>query len=106
MKKTLLFLACVLLFCACEPQNVKQGRKIYNKYFHHVLIDPDSFKVYSEKYTVKESKEYNENWVEWSLDYGAKNGYGAMTRKDVKFETYKDMMIKIDGEVYTSGDLR
>ena len=113
MKKILLLLTCTLLFCACsqEPSSVRDGRKIYTKYFRYVLKDPDSFKVYSEKYAIKESKDtkdYKENnyWVEWTLDYGAKNSYGAMVRKDVSFKTYKALMIMIDGELYTSGDLQ
>ena len=70
-------------------------------YYYWILKDPDSFKVYSEKY-----KLVGDNDVEWTLDWGAKNGYGAMTRKIETFKTTKDWWIIIDGEMYLKKDLK
>lgn len=82
------------LFCSCGQSDVYQGRKVYKAYFQKHLKDPESFKVYEEKYEV-----LDEHTVRWTLDYGAKNSWGAMERETVTFETCFSMLIK-DGEIW------
>lgn len=95
MKKiSILLVSLVILLCSCESSAVSRGRRTYEKYFHKVLKDPESFKVYSEKY-VEAPDGYE---VTWTLDYGAKNSYGAMVRKEVTFTTTVGL-IKIDGDL-------
>ena len=101
MRKIVVFIICTLLLCACDPAPVRNGRKIYERYYRKVLNDPESFKVYSEHYNVVDGTE-----VQWTLDYGAKNGYGAMVRKTVTFTTLGEYYITIDGETYSRDDLR
>lgn len=99
MKKLLLSLLVALTFCACEPQSVTDGRNVWKKYFHKVLTDPESLKIYEEKYV-----EIDDHTVQWTLDYGAKNGFGAMVRKTVTFKTTHHI-IDIDGQLIDSRDL-
>lgn len=103
MKKIILFLAMSLLFCACEPSAVRDGRRIYKAYFDYILKDPASFVVHSEEYEIQDGSK-----VHWKLDYGAKNGFGAMGRDYIEFTTFGDRMIDIDdlygGELYFRKD--
>lgn len=97
MKKILyIFIALILVACNAEPTHVKNGRKIYEAYFQKYLKDPSSFKVYDEKYTADGAR------VNWTLDYGAKNGWGAMDRETVTFETIGSMIF-INGHAYNMG---
>ncbi|MEL5895873.1 hypothetical protein AAE250_20550 [Bacteroides sp. GD17] len=102
MKKFLFILVAILpimLFTACDKA-VSEGRTTYKAYFNHILKDPDSFKIYSEKYT--KDGEYT---VNWELDYGAKNSLGGMVREQISFETV-GTTIHIDGNFYELKDLR
>ena len=81
MKKFLFTILCIVTLCSCENKYVSSGRNLYELYFDKVLKDPSSFKVYNEKYTLDE----NGITVNWELDYGAKNSYGAMVREQVEF---------------------
>lgn len=72
---------------------------MYEMYFDKYLKDPSSFKVYDEKYTLDGVR------VFWKLDYGAKNGFGAMDRKCVEFETSPGYIF-IDGNSYRKEDLK
>lgn len=84
MKKLLLISLAVLMavLTACESRSVSNGRIAYENYFKQHLKDPASFTVYSETY--QEDGKFN---VKWTLDYGAKNSFGGMVRKTVKFTT-------------------
>lgn len=64
-----------------------------------MLKDPESFKVYEEKV-----EPLNEHSARWTLDYGAKNSYGAMERRTVTFKTTVDL-IEIDGNLINVNDL-
>lgn len=99
MRKIALTLLAALALCACQPRSVTDGKRAWTKYFNKVLKDPESFKVYDEKY-----EELNENTVRWTLDYGAKNSFGAMTRRTVTFTTTYDL-IDIDGTLIDTNDL-
>ena len=81
--KKLILLCLSFIILSCEPSAVRDGRYAYKKYFDETLIDPGSFKVYNEKY------ELDENGVKvvWTIDYGAKNRIGGMTRKEIKLTT-------------------
>lgn len=105
MKKFLLLLLIPVLFCSCEPSQVRGGRKIYKAYFKHVLKDPSSLVIYRESYTLGDD-EYE---VNWELDYGAKNSYGGMVRSSIKFTTTSDIWIRVDplygGDSYSGREL-
>ena len=90
MKKVLLIIFATALLTACnsEPKSVVEGRELYQLYFNKTLRDPASFKVYSEKYEISDDGLS----VEWTIDYGAKNGYGAMDRATVTVKTIGDML--------------
>ena len=96
MKNILLMLAMAfpMMFVSCCDKAVSQGRETYKEYFKSILKDPDSFKVYKESYT--KDGEYTVNWV---LDYGAKNSFGAMVRETVTFETVGTSMF-INGSYF------
>ena len=85
MKKILFVLmgTTLLLFMNSCDDPVTRGRQMYKSYFQKTLKDPDSFKVYNEKYT-----EDKNGTVEWKLDYGAKNSLGGMVRESVEFSTF------------------
>ena len=102
MKKLLLLLIFPLLI-ACEPSSVDVGREAYEKYFKSTLKDPESFKVYSEKYEVAPDG-YK---IKWKIDYGAKNGFGGMVREKAEFYTIgkKIYFDGIYGGVHDTNDL-
>lgn len=103
--KKIIFHWCILitlfsiLSCNNEPKHVSEGRKFYELYFQKQLKDPESFKVYSEKY-----KNLG-NVIIWTLDYGAKNSLGGMIRETVEIRTYNNKL-EIDGYEYTKDDLK
>lgn len=99
MKRIIFSLLAALLLCACQPQSVTDGKRAWTKFFKKALKDPDSFKVYEERY-----EEINDHTVQWTLDYGAKNSYGAMERRTVTFKTTHDI-IEIDGQLIDVRDL-
>lgn len=99
MKKILFALLCALIFVGCENENAVKGRKLYKAYYKKMLKDPSSFKVYKEEYKIDGGS------VRWTLDYGAKNGYGAMGRETESFTTTSDM-ISIGGTHYFMEELR
>ena len=97
-------LLAVSILSSCEPSAVRQGRDLYKAYFNKMLKDPSSFVVYDEKYEVSETNKYT---VEWKLDYGAKNGWGAMDRETVEFTTVGDNLISFKyGKIYNKEDLK
>ena len=100
MKKFLIGLFCAIAFTSCVDSAVSNGREIYQMYYKKFLKDPNSFVVYSEKY-----QKDGEFAINWTIDYGAKNGYGAMTRKTENFKTI-GKTIFIDGTHYTMSDLQ
>ena len=82
--KYILFLIVIVgatLFFTLYNPNIIKGRKAYEDYFRSVLKDPESFKVYNEEYSA------DGGVVEWKLDYGARNSFGGMVRKQVEFTT-------------------
>lgn len=97
MKKFVL-LCLSLLILSCEPSAVREGRVAYKKYFKETLIDPESFKVYNEKYEIDTSGVK----VIWTIDYGTKNRIGAMTRKEITLTTIG----KVVWDDYRSYDYR
>ena len=90
--KMLIMLAAAFLLCACEPQAVRNGRKLYKKYYQSTLEDPSSFKVYKETYTVDGKYKVN-----WTIDYGAKNSFGGMVRKT-------DNIITVGNSIFVNGE--
>lgn len=91
-----------LLATSCQQRCVREGRSLYKKYFNHVLQDPSSLKIYSEKYSIQSGGVS----VDWDIDYGAKNSFGAMVRDRIEFTTIgeKDMFFK-KGGFFTNDDL-
>ena len=85
----------ILTLLSCEPSAVRKGRYAYEKYFKETLLDPRSFKVYSESYEIDTTGVS----VHWNVDYGAKNKFGGMVRKDVKFTTVGKTLF-VDDEIY------
>lgn len=90
MRKAILFLMTTVFLTACnkEPKCVSEGRELYQLYFQKTLRDPESLKIYSEKYEVDEKGIE----VSWTIDYGAKNGFGAMDRATKELMTIGDML--------------
>lgn len=90
---------------SCDSPVVR-GRQMYESYFEKTLKDPESFKVYSEKY--KEGAP--EGAIDWELDYGAKNSLGGMERENIKFSTFYGGQgighIFINGEWYDYQELK
>ena len=97
MKKVLLLIIVatfqIVAFSSCD-ESVYKGRKVYKAYFDYTLKDPESFKVYNEKYTKD-----GDFTVNWELDYGAKNSMGGMVRENVSFTTV-GTSIFINGDYY------
>ena len=93
MKKYLL-LCISLMLLSCEPSYVDIGRDAYEQYFKSTLKDPESFKVYSEKY----SEDEGGMKVYWEIDYGAKNSFGGLVREKAKFHTLGKKVF-IDGTI-------
>lgn len=98
MKKIFLLFAAIFIFCSCENRYVSDGRSMYEAYFDKVLKDPSSLKIYNESYTVDGVS------VKWTIDYGAKNSFGAMDRQTVEFKT-NPSMLEVNGELYTREEL-
>ncbi len=98
MKKILLLFASILIFCSCENRYVRDGRSMYEAYFDKVLKDPSSLKIYNESYTVDGVS------VKWTIDYGAKNSFGAMDRQTIEFKT-NPSILEVNGELYTREEL-
>lgn len=76
----LVIVGATLFFTLYDPAIIK-GRRAYEEYFEKHLTDPESFKVYNEKYT-KEG-----GCITWELDFGARNPMGGMVRKSITFTT-------------------
>lgn len=94
MRKVLLILFATAFLASCdkEPKNVSNGRELYQLYFQKTLRDPESLKIYSEKYSIGDDGIK----VSWTIDYGAKNGFGAMDRATKEFMTIGDMLFVDD----------
>lgn len=101
MRFLLFSILFALALSSCENRYVVHGRHLYELYFNKNLKDPSSFKVYNEKYTIED----NGITVNWELDYGAKNGFGAMDREQVEFTTTLDYLF-INGNMYKADDLK
>lgn len=99
MKRLLLILLAPVMLMSCQPAAVSHGRNTYKRYFSKVLKDPESFMVYDESV-----EPIDDHSACWTLDYGAKNSYGAMERRTVTFKTTGDL-IDIDGRLVDVGDL-
>ncbi len=88
MKKLiLLFTPLLLLSCKNEQE------KAIDTYFAEHLNDPESFKIYSLK-TVEDEG----TMKKYILDYGAKNGYGAMTRETVYVTVIGDEVFRVENQ--------
>ena len=81
MKKIIVPIFALLFMASCSQIEVWNGRKTYKTYFKKVLKDPESLKIYDEKY-VRDGL-----CIEWEIDYGARNEYGGMVRKTIKITT-------------------
>ena len=102
MKKilfTIIGLSALFCMSSCD-EAVYKGRKVYKAYFDYTLKDPESFKVYSEKYTKD-----GDFTVNWELDYGAKNSLGGMVREKATFTTVGTSIV-IDGSSYRLDELK
>lgn len=95
--KTFLFTTLVIvLVCmsSCEDKYVSKGRKAYKAYFQKTLKDPSSLVIYSETYEHESIK------VDFTVDMGAKNSFGAMVRETYVFEILDGKIFKVNGELY------
>lgn len=98
--KALLFITLVtglLCLSSCKNQEdkyVSKGRKAYKAYFERTLKDPSSLVIYSETYEHESIK------VEFTVDMGAKNSFGAMVRETYVFEILDGKIYKVNGEFY------
>lgn len=87
MKKLLLILALMMLAVSCKTNDEKQ----IDEYFKNNLKDPSSFVIHKlERYNTG-----NENDKFYKLDYGAKNGFGAMDRETVVIEFTGDHIYNV-----------
>ncbi len=104
MKKVSFYLVGLVIVisaisCSFEAKSVTEGRELYKLYFKKVLKDPESLKIYDEKYV-----NLGDN-VLWTIDYGAKNSLGGMVRETIKIETYTEIVV-VDGHKYLVKDLK
>lgn len=100
MKKIVLVLFCSLALMSCENSAVREGRDIYMLYLKKTAKDPNSVKVYSEKYEIDGTTVY------WTLDVGGANSYGGMVRETIKIETIGKAFLKNeDGKIITRREL-
>lgn len=99
MKKIfLLLIICILT--SCGNDSVSNGRELYKRYFNKVLKDPSSLVIYDEKY-----HDDGTGNVTWTIDYGAKNSFGAMDRKTIELYTSTYFIETKDGTRYNESDL-
>lgn len=100
MKKIITFsilFTLILFLTSCEDHRLRNGREMYMLYLNKTLKDPESLKIYSEKYTF-----INDVTVEWVVDYGAKNSFGGMVRNTLECETLAGVIfVNIDGKEVT-----
>lgn len=82
----------LLVFTSCETMQVNKHRKLYEKHLKERLKDPESFVVYNETYTNFGS------FIDWEVDYGAKNSFGGNVRTTVKLSTYENGSVYIKSE--------
>lgn len=104
MKKILFYLAGLVIMmsaisCSFEAKSVTEGREFYQLYFKKTLKDPESLKIYDEKYVNLG------DYVLWTIDYGAKNSLGGMIRETIEIETYTRKIV-VDGHEYLVKDLK
>lgn len=104
MKKTLFYLAGLVIMmstisCSFEAKVITEGRELYKLYFKKTLKDPESLKIYDEKYN---NSGY---YVTWTIDYGAKNSLGGMVRETIEIKTYEEKVV-VDGHEYLVKDLK
>lgn len=102
MKKLFLILITTIAFIGCEFEKayIKESREMWKAYFKMTLKDPNSLVIYEEKCT-----DEGYQCVEWEVDYGAKNSFGGMVRKTVKFKTLGDLLLVGDYETYKKEEL-
>jgi hypothetical protein len=96
MKKiSLLFLMSMpITLTSCEHHAISEGRACYKKYLSKTMKDPSSLVIYDEKYVMNDPPK-----VIFTVDYGGKNGFGAMARSTSTFETvYNSDHITVDGQ--------
>lgn len=103
MRKALLTLFATVLLTACdsEPRSVVEGRELYQLYLQKMLRDPESLKIHSEQYDVDDGGVK----VNWTIDYGANNGYGAMGRSTQEFTTIGDILF-VDNHCFSKKQLQ
>ena len=104
LKFTIIFLSIYLVLAGVmyliENKNkydpISEGRNAYMLYFKNTLRDPNSLIIHSETVTGNI----------FTVDYGAKNGFGAYDRKTCSFEIYGSYIMKIDGVFYGNGTIK
>lgn len=105
MKKILFIFAMIITLTGCDSPTYR-GRQMYKSYFKKTLKDPESFKVYSEKYTEEDVGKT----IIWTIDYGARNSYGGMVRKTETIKTFYGGQgigsLFINGEHYSYRELK
>ncbi|TXD47354.1 hypothetical protein [Polaribacter sp. IC073] len=92
--KTLLIVLMTSVFLmSCDSSSVSSCKREYKSYLKKTLKDPSSLIVYSERIT-RDDKYH----AIIKVDYGAKNSYGAYTRKTSVFQ-YVGYSFLVDGEI-------
>lgn len=85
-----------LLFAAsCGNPKERAAIDLCKEYLSVVAKDPESLKFYEA--TARPLDDLDVGW-EVTLDWGAKNGYGAMGRETTVFEVSKNLILKKDGQ--------
>ena len=102
MKKLIIIIISCFILVGCEQEEVRQGRALYKAYFNKYLKDPESLRIYDEAFSVSQK---DDNTVYWTIDYGAKNDYGAYVRRTVRFTTVCDAYIQFGENTYYTWDL-
>ncbi|GHT63124.1 hypothetical protein FACS189451_09240 [Bacteroidia bacterium] len=101
MKKILSVLLLVVMLCACDSSPIRDGRALYKEYLNKVYKDPSSIVIHSEKYVLGEG-----NRVDWTLDVGGKNSFGAMSRSTHEIKTFGRNIIEAESRMYSRDDLK
>lgn len=98
MKNIILLILISLLFTSCKT-DIERARNNYKRYFNETLKDPNSLVIYHEEATF----DYYKDQYTFKVDYGAKNGYGAMTRSEITITAStkaNSQHVVADGKIY------
>lgn len=96
MRKLIILFLILQALISCDSRNVRDGRNAYKEYLSKTLKDPSSLIIHDETFSLPQGSEGLE--VVFTVDYGAKNSYGAMSRETIVFRTIGNSIFEINGK--------